>query len=176
MEQTVDWPVIWDAVSHQCNDASTGLWPSPRLRHFTNINSRDRRLCILCSSTHHYVFLSHILIWFWKWHIVLNMMYYRKHAYIRKPCPYNFLLWKQTLYIITRALFIWACDWFVFFAIMHFNGLIDSFRYVYGLHNERGVNTCEAAYIVKGLRPVLEGFVVPMHEGACETGSQIPRA
>ena len=30
--------------------------------------------------------------------------------------------------------------------------------------------------IVKGLRPVLEGFVVPMHEGACETGSQIPRA
>ena len=28
----------------------------------------------------------------------------------------------------------------------------------------------------KGLRPVLEGFVVPMHEGACETGSQIPRA
>ena len=29
--------------------------------------------------------------------------------------------------------------------------------------------------IIKGLRPVLEGFVVPMHEGACETGSQIPR-
>ena len=28
---------------------------------------------------------------------------------------------------------------------------------------------------VKGLRPVLEGFVVPMHEGACETRSQIPR-
>ena len=28
----------------------------------------------------------------------------------------------------------------------------------------------------KGLRPVLEGFVVPMHEGACETGSEIPRA
>ena len=30
--------------------------------------------------------------------------------------------------------------------------------------------------IIKGLRPVLEGFVVTMHEGACETGSQIPRA
>ena len=29
---------------------------------------------------------------------------------------------------------------------------------------------------IKGLRPVLEGFVVTMHEGACETGSQIPRA
>ena len=29
--------------------------------------------------------------------------------------------------------------------------------------------------IIKGLRPVLEGFVVPMQEGACETGSQIPR-
>ena len=28
----------------------------------------------------------------------------------------------------------------------------------------------------KGLRPVLEGFVVTMYEGACETGSQIPRA
>ena len=28
----------------------------------------------------------------------------------------------------------------------------------------------------KGLRPVLEGFVVPMHEGVCETESQIPRA
>ena len=26
---------------------------------------------------------------------------------------------------------------------------------------------------IKGLRLVLEGFVVPMHEGACETGSQI---
>ena len=30
--------------------------------------------------------------------------------------------------------------------------------------------------LFKGLRPVLEGFVVTMHEGACETGSQIPRA
>ena len=30
--------------------------------------------------------------------------------------------------------------------------------------------------IFKGLRPVLEGFVVTMHEGACEIGSQIPRA
>ena len=29
---------------------------------------------------------------------------------------------------------------------------------------------------IKGLRPVLDGFVVTMHEGACETGSQIPRA
>ena len=29
---------------------------------------------------------------------------------------------------------------------------------------------------IKGLRPVLEAFVVTMHEGACETGSQIPRA
>ena len=28
----------------------------------------------------------------------------------------------------------------------------------------------------KGLRPVLKGFVVKMHEGTCETGSQIPRA
>ena len=28
----------------------------------------------------------------------------------------------------------------------------------------------------KRLRPVLEGFVVTMHEGVCETGSQIPRA
>ena len=33
-----------------------------------------------------------------------------------------------------------------------------------------------ALQIFKGLRPVLEGFVVTMHEGACETGSQIPRA
>ena len=30
--------------------------------------------------------------------------------------------------------------------------------------------------LFKGLRPALEGFVVPMHEGVCETGSQIPRA
>ena len=29
--------------------------------------------------------------------------------------------------------------------------------------------------LLKGLRPVLEGFVFTMHEGACETGSQIPR-
>ena len=29
---------------------------------------------------------------------------------------------------------------------------------------------------IKGLRPVLEGFVVPMNEGAREAGSQIPRA
>ena len=31
-------------------------------------------------------------------------------------------------------------------------------------------------HMIKGLRLVLEGFVVTMHEGACETGSQIPRA
>ena len=31
-------------------------------------------------------------------------------------------------------------------------------------------------HVLKGLRPVLEGFVVTMHEGACETGSKIPRA
>ena len=30
--------------------------------------------------------------------------------------------------------------------------------------------------MIKGLRLVLEGFVVPMQEGACETGSQIPKA
>ena len=30
--------------------------------------------------------------------------------------------------------------------------------------------------ILVGLRPALEGFVVTMHEGACETGSQIPTA
>ena len=30
--------------------------------------------------------------------------------------------------------------------------------------------------LFKGLRPVLEGFVVPMQEGARETGSQILRA
>ena len=30
--------------------------------------------------------------------------------------------------------------------------------------------------IFKGLRQVLEGFVVTMHEGACETGSQIQSA
>ena len=35
---------------------------------------------------------------------------------------------------------------------------------------------CHIRVLLKGLRPVLEGFVVPMHEGACETGSQIPRA
>ena len=41
-------------------------------------------------------------------------------------------------------------------------------------------HTCCSYYcshlLFKGLRPVLEGFVVTMHEGACETGSQIPRA
>ena len=34
----------------------------------------------------------------------------------------------------------------------------------------------QSLVMVKGSRPVLEGFVVTMHEGACETGSQIPRA
>ena len=29
--------------------------------------------------------------------------------------------------------------------------------------------------LFKGLRPVLEGIVVTIHEGVCETGSQIPR-
>ena len=33
-----------------------------------------------------------------------------------------------------------------------------------------------AHVILVGLRPALEGFVVTMHEGACETGSQIPTA
>ena len=31
-------------------------------------------------------------------------------------------------------------------------------------------------FVIVGLRPALEGFVVTMHEGACETGSQIPTA
>ena len=31
-------------------------------------------------------------------------------------------------------------------------------------------------HLIVGLRPALEGFVVTMHEGACETGSQIPTA
>ena len=31
-----------------------------------------------------------------------------------------------------------------------------------------------ANVVLVGLRPALEGFVVTMHEGACETGSQIP--
>ena len=34
----------------------------------------------------------------------------------------------------------------------------------------------QTVVLLKGLRPVLEGFVVTMHKGACETGSQIPRA
>ena len=38
------------------------------------------------------------------------------------------------------------------------------------------VITIEAVTLVVGLRPALEGFVVTMHEGACETGSQIPTA
>ena len=40
---------------------------------------------------------------------------------------------------------------------------------VYNIHKIQDI-------LFKGLRPVLEGFVVPMHEGGCETGSQIPRA
>ena len=28
-------------------------------------------------------------------------------------------------------------------------------------------------FTFKGIRPVLEGFVVTMHEGACETGSDV---
>ena len=45
-------------------------------------------------------------------------------------------------------------------------------------HNDHdGVSNHQAhGCLLKGLRPVLEGFVVTMHEGACETGSQIPRA
>ena len=38
------------------------------------------------------------------------------------------------------------------------------------------IGLCYNGTWLKGLRPVLEGFVVPMHKGACETGSQIPRA
>ena len=40
---------------------------------------------------------------------------------------------------------------------------------------EAGEKTPQSCYNV-GLRPALEGFVVTMHEGACETGSQIPTA
>ena len=37
--------------------------------------------------------------------------------------------------------------------------------------------SCLGLNVFKGLRPVLGGgVVVTMHEGACETGSQIPRA
>ena len=43
----------------------------------------------------------------------------------------------------------------------------------------RGITDCRVAVrqvMIVGLRPALEGFVVTMHEGACETGSQIPTA
>ena len=35
---------------------------------------------------------------------------------------------------------------------------------------------CSQVPLFKGFRPVLEGGVVTMHEGVCETGSQISRA
>ena len=38
------------------------------------------------------------------------------------------------------------------------------------------VSMVGSGMLIKGLRPALEGFVVTMHEGACEAGSQIPRA
>ena len=43
-------------------------------------------------------------------------------------------------------------------------------------HNRKQTRCDKNVNIFKGLRPVLEGFVDTMHEGPCETGSQIPRA
>ena len=45
-------------------------------------------------------------------------------------------------------------------------------------HPRAGPRTIEQVgkHWFKGLRPFLEGFVVPVHDGAWETGSQIPRA
>ena len=53
---------------------------------------------------------------------------------------------------------------FDFFTLGHYN-------------NKWYINPLDVELIMfKGLRQVLEGFVVPMHEAACETGSQIPGA
>ena len=59
----------------------------------------------------------------------------------------------------------WWCGWFE--TISH-----PLWRHCY----EYFLNLICIFWLIKGLRPVLEGFVVTMHKGACETGSQIPRA
>ena len=48
-------------------------------------------------------------------------------------------------------------------------------KFLTSANQKHRIWSCDESWF-KGLRPVLEGFVVPMHEGACETGSQIPRA
>ena len=54
--------------------------------------------------------------------------------------------------------------------------LMTKWMTVYSVFAKLHQHTSFCRCLFKGLRPVLEGFVVPMHEGACETGSQIPRA
>ena len=44
------------------------------------------------------------------------------------------------------------------------------------MHHSASMSQMFQYIIIVGLRPALEGFVVTMHEGACETGSQIPTA
>ena len=55
------------------------------------------------------------------------------------------------------------------------------FIYTYNKNFENKITSyynrsIETRAMIVGLRPALEGFVVTMHEGACETGSQIPTA
>ena len=58
--------------------------------------------------------------------------------------------------------------------------MITQFIGAYACHSDSvclGEGAGEVAFAGrhKGLRPDLEGFVITMHEGACETGRQIPR-
>ena len=55
-------------------------------------------------------------------------------------------------------------------------GYIGRIREPRSPHLRDHIKQCWRQGLFKGLRPLLEGFVVTMHEGACETGSQIPRA
>ena len=58
--------------------------------------------------------------------------------------------------------------------------MITQFIGAYACHSDSvclGEGAGEVAFPrrLKGLRPDLEGFVITMHEGACETSRQIPR-
>ena len=85
------------------------------------------------------------------------------------PCQVLWELYGMVFSEISRI-----CEFYEFILIGIMTGLLG--HCLWSILGLRVNNYGKTLVLLKGLRPVLEGFVVTMHEGACETGSQIPRA
>ena len=94
----------------------------------------------------------------------LQVLYWKKAHLLSTVFPNGHRFFKWDFSHVSRL-----TKWYLFGVLLKEVCVLDS-RFLW---NRLEIN--KPLDVFRGLRPVLEGFVVPMHEGACKTGSQIPR-